>query len=66
MFIPGKDRHALEKSAASCFGIAIGTLMSGNEWSKYIGIGAFVVSIVLEIAAWVARRNAQKEMLQSI
>lgn len=63
MFIPGKDRHALEKSALVFLGVAMGTLLAGSEFSKYVGIGAFVASMGLEIAAWIAGRNARREML---
>ena len=60
MFIPGKDKVALEKMSFYFFGIGMGCMLSTGAWTRYVVAGAFVVAVLLNLAAMVASRRAQR------
>jgi hypothetical protein len=68
MFIPAKDRHALDRVAASFFGASTGVLLGSETpkgfWLTAASVGLFSVYVMLSVASWVAHRRAQQELGQ--
>jgi hypothetical protein len=61
MFVQGKDRHTLDRLSMLFCGVFMGCTLSHERLDQYVGLGFLAVSMLLGIAAWVARRRAGPE-----